>query len=158
MQRRARAAVDALSVVAQITNEPPKGLRANLLRSYGNLVNRGEFETCKKPAEWKKLLFGLCFFHAVVQERKVFGPLGWNKLYEFNDSDLETSMQVPSSPAHARHGTELSHAGTQVVRMMLDEQAEIPWDALRYVCGEVSVGGGRTPCPPNVFANARSRA
>jgi len=113
--------VAVLQKGVKLTNEPPKGLRANLMRSYNTVMDADEFETHPKPAPWKKLIFGLCFFHAIIQERKKFGPLGWNIMYEFNDSDLETSIQV--------------------LRMFLEEQEQIPWDALRYVCGHINYGG-----------------
>ena len=63
----------------------PSGLKANLRSAYYKL-NNDLLNVTKKPAEYKKLLFGLSFFHAVVQERRLFGPLGWNIPYEFNDT------------------------------------------------------------------------
>lgn len=62
----------------KLTNEPPKGVKANVSRTY-NDMGAETLESCpQKPEVWRKLLFSLAFFHAVVQERRKFGPLGWN--------------------------------------------------------------------------------
>ena len=52
----------------KMTREPPKGLRYNLKGSFTkDPISNSEFFTgCSKDAEWKKLLFGLCFFNAVI--------------------------------------------------------------------------------------------
>lgn len=60
------------------------------------------------------------FFHATIQERKKFGPLGWNIKYEFNDPDRDCA---------------LSNLGIFL------EEGELPWDALIFITGQITYGG-----------------
>lgn len=49
---------------------------------------------CARENEFKSIMFALCYFHAVVAERRKFGPQGWNRSYPFNTGDLTISINV----------------------------------------------------------------
>ncbi|XP_047115990.1 dynein axonemal heavy chain 6 [Schistocerca piceifrons] len=111
--------VSVLQNSVKVTNEPPKGLRANIKRAFLELTE-DFFEDHPLGSDWRKMIFGICFFHGVIQERKKFGPLGWNITYEFNDSDRECALNT--------------------MKMFCAENS-IPWDALEYITGEITYGG-----------------
>ena len=110
----------------KLTNEPARGLRANLMSSLTrdpisnpaffadiaasprslefNHVRSWYFSffsvclvitvcACPRSVLPTQTVLGLCLFHAIVQERRSFGALGWNIPYEFSDTDLRISLQ-----------------------------------------------------------------
>ena len=58
------------TVETQVTNEPPAGLKAGILRSYTVIVDQERLERVE-TAQWRQLLFALCFLHSVVSRASV---------------------------------------------------------------------------------------
>ncbi|VVC42146.1 Hypothetical protein CINCED_3A009485 [Cinara cedri] len=104
----------------KITNEPPTGMMANLHKALDNF-NQDTLEMCSKEAEFKTILFSLCYFHASIQERSKFGAQGWNRSYPFNVGDLTISVNV--------------------LYNYLEANNKVPWEDLRYLFGEIMYGG-----------------
>uniref|UniRef100_A0A6P7FR39 Dynein heavy chain 7, axonemal-like n=1 Tax=Diabrotica virgifera virgifera TaxID=50390 RepID=A0A6P7FR39_DIAVI len=115
--------VTLLQKGVKMTNEPPTGLQNNLLKSYiSDPVRNPEFYLGSPDHHemFVRLLYGLAFFHACIQERRTFGPLGWNIQYGFNDSDFDISVQQ--------------------LQMFINESDD-PYEALTYLIGECNYGG-----------------
>merc|ERR1712010_94783 len=112
--------VSILQNGVKMTNEPPKGLKANLKATYYKMTDV-DLQSTDKPEAYRKLLFALCFFHACCQERRKFGPLGWNVPYEFNETDLDISRDQ--------------------LQLFLDAYDEIPYRVLCFLTSYINYGG-----------------
>ncbi|XP_065194434.1 dynein axonemal heavy chain 1-like [Sycon ciliatum] len=112
--------VPILQNSSKMTIEPPKGIKANLLRSYTGFSV--EFlETCSKAEQFKGLLLSLCLFHGITLERRKFGALGFNIPYEFTEGDLAICISQ--------------------LKMFLNEYSDIPYKVLTYTAGHINYGG-----------------
>jgi len=107
----------------KLVNEPPLGLRAGLVRSC-DMINQDFLDTVATP-EWKLLVYSIMFLHSVVQERRKFGPMGWNIPYEFNAGDMNASMSFCRK--HFRTADNLGR--------------HVSWTTVKYMVCEIQYGG-----------------
>ena len=105
----------------QVVTEPPNGLKLNLRGTY-HKISPPALAGCPHSA-FPYLVFVLAFFHAVVQERRKYGKVGWNVPYDFNESDFQVCMQI---------------LNTYLTKAHMQGEAEIPWNSLKYLIGEVT--------------------
>lgn len=133
--------VSILQNGSKMTVEPPRGVKANMIRAYMYEVNEfADFFGSPHPKAptFKHLLFSLCLFHAILLERRKFGPLGFNIPYEFTDGDLKICISQ--------------------LHMFLLEYDDIPFEVLTYTAGHINYGGRVTDdwdrrCLMNILAD-----
>lgn len=112
--------VQVLQNSVKMTNEPPSGLRANLYKSFSNFSD-DLFKESNKPEIFKSLLFGFCFFHAVVQDRRKFGPIGWNIQYRFTPEDIQVCRQQ--------------------LMLFVNQYELVPYKVLNFLGASINYGG-----------------
>ena len=112
--------IGILNRCIKLTNEPPAGLKANLKRAW--CIFPKEFIE-EADSKTKSILFGLCHFHAIMMERKLFGPMGFNMMYPFAMGDLRDSAKCLTNYMENSGG------------------GKIPWMDLKYIFGEIMYGG-----------------
>lgn len=127
MEISPRVPVNLLRAGRIFVFEPPPGIRANLLRTFTAVPIA---RMMKPPSERARLYFLLAWFHAIVQERLRYVPLGWAKKYEFNESDLRVACDTLDTWIDT----------TAMGRTNLPPE-KVPWDAVVTLLSQSIYGG-----------------
>jgi len=117
----------------KIAQEPPRGIKNNMMRSYTNLGKT--FKLVDKERDFRKAVFGLTWFHSILIERKKFKTLGWNVSYGFNESDYDVCRDTI-----ATYLGEIEADGSYK-NTSYKKSDPIPWTAIQYLLAEANYGG-----------------
>jgi dynein heavy chain len=107
----------------KVVTEPPEGLKLNIKQSYTKITDQ-DLDDCSHVS-FRPLMYVLAFFHAIVQDRRKFGRIGWNVAYDFNESDFKVSARLLNL----------------YLQKSFDKKEVLPWETLRYLIGEAMYGG-----------------
>ena len=107
--------ISILQACIKVVMEPAAGIKISLLR------NLNAVETYISTADdiQKRLIFGLCFAHSVIQERTRYTGVGWSRPYDFTESDFLASASV-------------------VINVSVEKSG---WEMLRYSIIDLTYGG-----------------
>jgi hypothetical protein len=89
--------VSILQNSVKMTCEPPRGIKANIKISYVPYTDAW-MSSQPKEMPFKKLLFGICFFHALLQDRRKFGKMRHHSL-----SNMSTLEHTHKHSEHSEH-------------------------------------------------------
>lgn len=76
----------------KIVDEPPDGLRPNMKGTLSK-ISEDDLNACPHDA-FKPLIYVVSFLHAIIQDRRKYGKIGWNVAYDFNESDFKISFSL----------------------------------------------------------------
>jgi len=124
--------ISLLQKSLKMTQEPPRGIKPNMTRLYRNMGTA--FTQVDKEREFRKAVYGLCWFHTVLIERKKFKTLGWNISYAFNDSDYQVSEDII-----ANYMGRMTKDGTLIDGY--EKNKKISWKAIQYLLADANYGG-----------------
>src|SRR5690606_30818777 len=76
------------------------------------------------PVQFKKLVFGLNFFHSILWVRRNYDVIGWNNCYGWNNLD---------------HGLAIESI-RQLLNISDEKNEDVPFGALHYLTSHVHYG------------------
>ena len=84
--------LELLHFAVKVTSDPPRGLRAGMIRTFTQVVNQDRLEKVDAVDVWKNVIWIMCFMHNILRGRCKYGPIGFCHPYDFSNSDLDTTL------------------------------------------------------------------
>jgi dynein heavy chain len=99
----------------RVVIEAPSDMKATMI----SLISKTDKNVPRESLhpKYNCIVFGLIFFHAVLQERRKYGKLDWNGNCDIKDSDFYISRKLLA--------TYLTKAW--------EENEAVPWESLKYL-------------------------